>query len=151
MVQLQESISECLHHHTLFNMLFDGILKTHYAQILSYSGLKLDVWFIVRPIFLAFQLLSLNFSTTLHMWLGLFHPSIVNILWCVCTHPMKLMGIHLLRCVHKNERIRTHDAISWHLCHHCARCWLPRGMIIITCTSFNHFQLLSLISQHYVY
>jgi hypothetical protein len=32
MVQLQDSISECLHHHTLINMLFDEISETHRAQ-----------------------------------------------------------------------------------------------------------------------
>jgi hypothetical protein len=35
MVWLQDSISECLHHHTLFNMLFDRISEAHCAWILS--------------------------------------------------------------------------------------------------------------------
>jgi len=39
------------------------------------------------------------------------HPSIVNRLWFVCTHPIDPMGIHLLHCVHGNEHIGTHDAI----------------------------------------
>jgi hypothetical protein len=39
MVQLEDSISKCLHHHTLFNMLSNGISKTHRARILSCSGL----------------------------------------------------------------------------------------------------------------
>jgi len=29
----------------------------------------------------------------------------------VCTHPINLLGIHFLRCVHGNEHIGTHDAI----------------------------------------
>jgi len=29
----------------------------------------------------------------------------------VCTHPIDLLGIHLLRCVHGNEHVGTHDAI----------------------------------------
>jgi hypothetical protein len=29
----------------------------------------------------------------------------------VCTHPINPMGIHFLRCVHGNERTRTHDVI----------------------------------------
>jgi hypothetical protein len=60
------------------------------------------------------------------------------------------MGIHLLCCVHGNEHIETHDAIhdifiiivendSLH------------GMRIITSTSFNHIQLLSLMNQHCAY
>jgi hypothetical protein len=31
MVRFQDSISECLHHHTLFNMLFDKIFEAHHA------------------------------------------------------------------------------------------------------------------------
>jgi hypothetical protein len=45
------------------------------------------------------------------MQLGLFYPSIANIPQCVCTHPINLMGIHLLHCVHGNEHIKTHDVI----------------------------------------
>jgi hypothetical protein len=29
----------------------------------------------------------------------------------VCTHPIDLMGIHLLRCVHSNKCTRIHDVI----------------------------------------
>jgi hypothetical protein len=38
MIRFQNSISERLHHHTLFNMLFDGIFEAHHARILSCSG-----------------------------------------------------------------------------------------------------------------
>jgi hypothetical protein len=44
MVQFQHSILEHLHHHTLFNILFDMTSETHYAQILSCSGLEVGVW-----------------------------------------------------------------------------------------------------------
>jgi hypothetical protein len=40
---------------------------------------------------------------------------------------------------------------SWCLCQHCTRCWFPHGMKIITCTSFNHIQLLSLTGWPCVY
>jgi hypothetical protein len=40
MVQLQNSILERLHHHTLSNMCFDATSKAHYAQILSCFGPK---------------------------------------------------------------------------------------------------------------
>ncbi len=36
-------------------------------------------------------------------------PSLI--LHYVCTHPINLMGIHLLHCVHGNEQTKTHDAI----------------------------------------
>jgi hypothetical protein len=38
-----------------------------------------------------------------------------------------------------------------HLCHHCAKCWFSHGMKTITCTSFNHIQLLLSTSRHCVY
>jgi hypothetical protein len=60
---------------------------------------------------LAFWLFFLVFSITLCMQLGLPRPSITSISQCVCTHPIDLMGIHLLRCVHNNKCIRTHDVI----------------------------------------
>ncbi len=111
MLQLQDSILERLHHHTLSNTLSDRISEAHCAWILSCFGPRADVWFIVRLVFLAFQLLSPNFSTTLHMRLGLPHPSITSIHGCVCTHPINRMGIHFLHCAHGNECIKTHDVI----------------------------------------
>jgi hypothetical protein len=83
----------------------------NYIQKVSCFGLGAGVWFIARPIFTTFQLSSLVFSTTLHTWFGLPHPSIAGIFQCVCTHPIDLMGIHLLHCGHGNERTRTHDVI----------------------------------------
>jgi hypothetical protein len=53
----------------------------------------------------------LIFSITLCTQLGLPHPSIVGICRCVCTHPINPMGIHLLQCVHSNERTKTHNVI----------------------------------------
>ncbi len=111
MVWLQDSILECLHHHTLSNILSDMIFEAHCAQILSCSNLGAGVLFMARPIFLGFRLVSLIFSITLRIRLGLLHPSIVYIPWCVCTHPIHFMGIHFLHCVHGNEHIGTHDVV----------------------------------------
>ncbi len=149
MVQLQNSISEHLHHHTFFSMLSNEIYKAHRAQILSCSSLGANIWFTTQPIFLAFQLSSLVFSTSLHMQLGLPHPSIVGILWCVYTHPINPMGIHLICCAHGNERTGTHDAI--HDTFVATRCWLPCGTKTITCTSFNHIQLFLSMNWHCAY
>jgi hypothetical protein len=38
-----------------------------------------------------------------------------------------------------------------HLCCHCTKCWFPRGTRTITYVSFNHIQLLSLMSWHCAY
>jgi hypothetical protein len=46
MVHIQNSISECLHHHALFGMLFDEIFEAHCAQILSCSNLRAHAWLI---------------------------------------------------------------------------------------------------------
>jgi hypothetical protein len=54
-VHLQDSISEHLHHHTLFNMLSNKIFEAHCVQIWSCSSLGASVWFIIWPIFLTFQ------------------------------------------------------------------------------------------------
>ncbi len=111
MVELQDSILERLHHHTLSNMFFDKTSKAHCAQILSSSSLKANVWLTTQPIFPTFELSSLVFCTSLHMQLGLPHPSIICMLQCVCTHPIDPMGIHFLHSTHVNKHIRTHDLI----------------------------------------
>jgi hypothetical protein len=108
MVQLQDSIMEHLHHHTFSNMFFDGIFEAHVAKILSCFGPRVGVWFIAQIVFPTIRLFSLFFSTTLHMRLGLPHPSITGIFQCMCTHLIDLMGIHLLHYVHGNERTGTH-------------------------------------------
>jgi hypothetical protein len=96
---------------TLSNMIFDGIFEAHHAQILSCFGPGVGAWFIVRPIFLGWQLVFPIFSTTFWIQLQLPHPSIVSIFQCVCTHPIDPIGIHLLHCVHVNECIKTYDTV----------------------------------------
>jgi len=142
MVQIQNSILKCLHHHTLSNMLFDKIFKSHCALILSCFGLGASVWFTIRLIFSSFRLTSPFFFTMLWIWFGLPHPSIANIIWCVCTHPINPTGIHLLHYAHNNKRIKTYDVVSRHLYCHCAGCGLPHGVRTTTCASFKHVQLL---------
>jgi hypothetical protein len=73
---------------------------------------------------------------------------------------------HLSMCVHTSHQPYEYPPFmlcSWqrthwnpwcnsrHLYHHCVRCWFPCGTKIITCISFNHIQLLSLMNQHCVY
>jgi hypothetical protein len=114
MAQFQDSISECLHHHTFSNMFLDETFEAYWTWILSCSNPRAGAYFTVRLVFWTFRLSSLNFFTTFWtfcMWFGLPHPSITNIFQCVCTHPIDPMGIHLLHCVHDNECTRTHDAI----------------------------------------
>ncbi len=145
MVRFQNSISEHLHHHTLFSMLFDRIFEAHCAQILSCFGPRAGVWLTIWPIFLGFWLTSLVFSTMFWIWFKLPHSSIVGIFWCVYTHPIDLINIHLLRCVHGNEHTWMNPwCTSQHLCYHCVRWWLPHGVKTTTCIFFKHVQLLQL-------
>jgi len=111
MVHFQDSILEHLHHHTFFSMFSNGIFKAHCAQILSWFGFGVNTWFIIQPIFPTFQLSSQVFCTLLWTWLELSHPSIACLPWCVYTHPIDPMGIHLLLCAHDNERTKTRDVI----------------------------------------
>jgi hypothetical protein len=111
MVQLQDSISECLHHQTFFNMLSDNIYETNHVQVLSSFGPKVSAWLTIWLIFLGFQLASSVFSTSLQIQFKLPHPLIVGIPWCVCTHLINPMGIHLLCCGHGIEHTWIHDAI----------------------------------------
>jgi hypothetical protein len=143
MVQLQDSILEHLDHHTHFNMLSDRISEAHHAWILSCSSPGVGAWFITRQIFLAFQLSSPVFSTTLHTQLGLPHPSIVGIFRCVCTHPINPINIHFLCCGHGNKRIGTHDAfcdtfvtIGWNVGFHMGQ----KQLHALPSTTFNSFR-----------
>jgi hypothetical protein len=76
MVHFQGSILECLHHHTLSSMFFNGIFEAHctlfyhvsaLGMLLAYSSTNLPNLSIIFPNFLH------NTS-----WLGLPHPSIVG-------------------------------------------------------------------------
>jgi hypothetical protein len=111
MVWLQDSILKRLHHLTFFSMFFDKIFETQHVRILSCFGLKACTWLIVWPTFLTFQFFSPSFSIAFRTRLGLPHPSITYIFWCMCTHPIDVSFVLLLHCTHGNECIGTHDAI----------------------------------------
>jgi hypothetical protein len=96
MVQLQNSISKCLRHHTLSVILFDKIYETYCVWILSCSNLGVSVWLIIRPTFPAFQLFSSSFCTMFWMQFWLPHFSIVGIPWCVCTHPIEVSTFYIV-------------------------------------------------------
>ncbi len=111
MVQFQDSILKHLHHQKFSSMFFDMISKIHCAQILSCFDSRVNAWFTIWPIFLAFRLSPLIFFITFQMWFGLPHPSIASIFGCVCTHPIDIMGIHFLCCIHGNKCTRSHDVV----------------------------------------
>jgi hypothetical protein len=87
-----------------------GYLKPSYSNFIMFwpKGRCLAYNLTSLP---TFHLCSTIFFITLWTWLGLPHPSIIGIPWCVCTHPINFMGIHFLRYVHGNEHTKTHDAM----------------------------------------
>jgi len=142
MVQLQDSILERLHHHTLFNMFFDGISKAHHVRILSCFSLGVCAWFIVRMVFPTFQLSSLIFSITLRMRFKLSHPSIAHISWCVCTHPIDVVFMAMNTLELMMQFATPLPPL---------REMLTFTTKTITCASFNHIQLLLSMTRHYAY
>jgi len=76
MVRLQNSILECLHHHTFSSMLFNMISKTRCAQILSCFGPKAGV--LVYDLINLPNLLIIFSIQMLEMGLGLPHPTTTN-------------------------------------------------------------------------
>jgi len=91
---------------------------------------------------LTFWLSSPSFSTTFQMWLGLPHPSIACIPWCMCTHPINVTSLHILCCAHGNEHMSTHDvvhdtfvAIAWDANFHVGQ----EQLHLIFSTSFHSF------------
>jgi hypothetical protein len=109
MVELQDSI-RTFTPLILSNMLYDTILETHHVWILSCFGLRVNTWFITWLIFLTFWLSSPILHNALDVpWIT--RSFNYSLPWCVCTHPINLMGIHLLCCTHDNKHTRTHDIV----------------------------------------
>jgi len=111
MVHFQDSISKCLHHHTLSNMLFNKIFETHCVQILSCFGLGAGV--------LVYN--SINFPSLSIIFPILFH-SASNMTWSTTSfnyrYPLmyvhtshRCYKCHFLCCAHGNEHIGTHDEV----------------------------------------
>jgi len=75
MVQLQDSISEHMHHHTLYNMFFDKINEAFVLEIYHILALAYNL-----TSFFSLSIIFPDFSTTLQMQLGLPHSSIEVIL-----------------------------------------------------------------------
>jgi hypothetical protein len=69
-----------------------------------------------------------------------------NFFWCMCTHPIDPMVIHLLCCIRNNEHTRTHDvirdtfaAITWDVNFHMGWKQLHSFFLI----TFNSFLLMN--------
>ncbi len=96
---LQDSILRCMHHHTLFKILFDMAANVHWIHIIWCLGLELTF----RTILSMFCLLLDVFFTTLQIWLILPDPLITSFPHFEGIHLINHLGIHLLQCSHGKE------------------------------------------------
>jgi len=141
MVQLQDSILECLHHHTLSNMLFNRISKAHCVRILSFSNLGVIVRLIVQTNLLNLSIIFCSFfhNTSKVTWITPFfnykYPSL-HVHTSHWPYGYSFLTLRSWQWAHMNSWCN-----SWHLYYHCMRHWFPHGTRITTCTSFNHIQL----------
>jgi len=93
---LQDSILRCMHHHTLFKILFDMAANVHWIHIIWCLGLELTF----RTILSMFCLLLDVFFTTLQIWLILPDPLITSFPHFEGIHLINHLSIHLLQCSH---------------------------------------------------
>jgi hypothetical protein len=121
MVQLQDFISKCLHHHTLSNMLSNKTFETHFAWILTCYSPRVNTWFTTRLIFLTFWIFSPIFCKALHTRLG---PPLFKLQasFDVCAHIPSTLWVStsyvmLMQWTHWNPWCN-----SQHLCRHCMKC-----------------------------
>jgi hypothetical protein len=147
MVQLQDSILEHLHHHTISNMFSDGILEAHCVWILLCYGLGGKC--------LAYNLT--NFYNLLIIFPNFFQ-NISNRGWITTSFNCKPP----LMCVHTSHWAYEYPLLmlcpcQWmpgdpwcnlrHFCHRCKKCWHSHVTRTTTCTSLTHIQFFSSTSQ----
>ncbi len=144
MIQLQDSISEHLHHHTISSMFFDGTFEAHHAQILSCYGPRASAW--------------LTSSTSLPNLLIIF-PNFLHNIWYMTWTTPSFNYRHPLMCVHTSHwlygdwplmfcswqwtHIETHDAIrntfatiGWNIGFHVGQ----KQLHALLSTTFNSFR-----------
>ncbi len=127
-----------------------------------------DIW---RPLCLNFIMFWLRgrrlvYNSTNIPILSIIFPNFLHITMYATWITPSLNCKHLSMCMHTSHWPYGYPPLtlcswqqthwnpwcySWHLCHHCMRCWFPRGMRTITCASFNHIQFLLSTSQHCAY
>ncbi len=143
MFQLKNSISECLHHHTLFNTFSDKISEAHHVCILSCCSPKLRLQFN-------------QFSQPFNYFPWFFAQYFVHNL----DYPIILLQVFLNMCAHIPSTLWLSTSYvvfmatnSWkHMMQFATHllpllpCWFPCGMKTTICVSFNRIQFLSLMS-----
>ncbi len=80
-------------------------MRTHHRL---YVGLGAGGWLLIRLTTPTFHLSSVHFFITLHIHLGLPHPTIAHHSQCRCAHTINDLHTHLLQCPCGNEHITTH-------------------------------------------
>jgi hypothetical protein len=108
--QFQEIISNRLHDHSFFCIIFDMAFDSHCTCLKSYMGLGASAWFFACLVISSFCLASLVFS--LHCTISR-PPPLFNFqvnplhLWLAFTSNRD----HTFYCFHGGEQIASHDVI----------------------------------------
>jgi hypothetical protein len=109
--RFQEIISERMHDHSLFKIIFDMSFDLHQTHLRSCAGPGVAAWLFVLLVIPCFYLPSNVFSSTLSIKLNLPHPLTLGLTHYVCGEPLDPLGIHLLRCAHGGEKTTSHDVV----------------------------------------
>jgi len=82
------------------------------AHLHSCVGLGVGVWLLIRLTTPTFHLSSVHFFITLHIHLGLPHPTIAHFSQFQCAHTIDNLYTHLLQCPCGSEHIATHYTLQ---------------------------------------
>jgi len=72
-------------------------------------GPRVGAWLLTYPITLTFRLSLVHVLTTLHIQLGLPHPTVAYLSRCQCGHTIDDLNTHFLECPYRSECTTTHD------------------------------------------
>jgi hypothetical protein len=100
-----------LHEYKFISLLLDAHLDVVQTHFCSYVGPTTGSWLLVHPNTPLFCLPSFHFLITLHIHLGIPHPTIAHFSQCQCGHTINDLGIHLLHSPSKGECSVTHDTL----------------------------------------
>jgi hypothetical protein len=149
MVHLQDSILERLHHHTFFNMFFDGILEAIVPEFycvpvwgkhLDYSSTN---FFNLSIIFPNFHQIASN-TTRITTSFNCRPPS-------MCVHTSHQTYEYPLTLHPWQEAHGDPWCSLRHFCCHSMKCLFPQGTKTTTYAFLKHTQFLPLTNWHYVH
>jgi hypothetical protein len=73
---------------------------------------RANAWLLIHPTTPTFCLSPTHFLISLHIHIGLPHPTMVHLLHCRCGHAIDDLGTHLLWCSYGSEHTTTHNTLQ---------------------------------------